>query len=59
MLMKTEKIYITKDQKKFLIDYLSRHKSAGLLTAYLQYVESKFNIHPVLFIKEKKIYRSE
>jgi len=58
-MMKTEKMHINKEQKKLLISYLSKHKGADLLTTYLLYIESKFQIHPVLFFKEKRIYRSE
>lgn len=57
--MKTEKINITKELKKFLISFLTKHKKADLLTTYLFYVEKKFDIHPVIFLKEKKIYRGE
>ncbi|MBI5274808.1 MAG: DUF2709 domain-containing protein [Chlamydiales bacterium] len=57
--MKTEKINITKDLKKSLISFLTKHKTADLLTTYLFYVEKKFEVHPVVFLKEKKIYRSE
>lgn len=57
--MKTEKITLTQDIKKKLISFLKKHKNADLLTTYLYYVQQKFHIQPVVFLKEKTVYRCE
>lgn len=56
--MKTEKITLTAPIKKLIISFLKRQKNADLLTTYLHYIENKYNIHPVIFLKEKTIFRS-
>ncbi|MCI5052515.1 MAG: DUF2709 domain-containing protein [Simkaniaceae bacterium] len=57
--METTKIVITPALKKVLHTYLSRHKRPDLLTTYLFYLENKFDIRPVVFMKEKRIYRGK
>lgn len=52
------KLVITDDLKSALESYLKKNSSAGLLNAYLFFIEHKYNIQPVLFPKEKKIYQS-
>lgn len=49
---------ITKELKSALEEFLNRNRSEELINTYLYYVEKKFNLHPVLFPKEKKIYQS-
>ena len=50
---------ITKSVKELLIDFFKKNKKADLLTAYFFFLEKKFNIQPVLFLKEKMIYQSK
>lgn len=39
--------------------FLKKTRSADLVTTYLFYLEKKFKLDPVLFIREKTIYKSE
>ncbi|MEM8727941.1 MAG: DUF2709 domain-containing protein [Chlamydiota bacterium] len=50
---------INKSLKELLIDYLKRHKKIDLLTAYFFFLEKKYNIQPVLFLREKTIFQSK
>lgn len=50
---------ITKSLKELLVDYLKKHKKADLLTTYFFFLEKKYNIQPVLFLKEKTIFQSK
>ncbi|MEX0961686.1 MAG: DUF2709 domain-containing protein [Simkaniaceae bacterium] len=50
---------ISSGLKEKLESFLKKNKKADLLTTYFFYLERKFNIHPVLFGREKKIYQSE
>ncbi len=52
-------IVITNDLQDFLKKFLEGHKKADLLTTYLFYLEKKFIVKPVVFIREKQIYQSE
>lgn len=49
---------ISKEIKSELEQFLKENESAELVTTYLFYVEKKFNLHPVLFPKDKVIYQS-
>lgn len=49
---------ITQSLKDALLDFLNKNRHAELLNTYLFFVENKFNLHPVLFPKEKTIYQS-
>ncbi|OGN61955.1 MAG: hypothetical protein A3F09_05105 [Chlamydiae bacterium RIFCSPHIGHO2_12_FULL_49_11] len=40
-------------------EFLKKNRKADLITTYLFYLEKKFKLDPVIFIKEKKIYQSE
>jgi hypothetical protein len=53
------KIVITDNLKDALFKYLKKNRKADLVTTYLFFLETKFNIKPVLFPKEKKIYQSQ
>ena len=48
---------LTKSLKELLVDYLKRHRKADLLTTYFFFLEKKYNIQPVLFLREKTIFR--
>ncbi|MBF5058728.1 DUF2709 domain-containing protein [Candidatus Neptunochlamydia vexilliferae] len=50
---------ITKSLKELLLDYLKKHRKADLLTTYFFFLEKKYHIEPVLFIREKTIYQSK
>ena len=50
---------ITKSLKDLLNDFLKKTKKADLLMTYFFFLEKKYNIQPVLFLKEKTIYQSK
>jgi hypothetical protein len=52
------KVVISEDDKNVLKQFLSENKPSELLNTYLCFIENKFNLQPVLFPKEKKIYQS-
>ena len=52
------KAVITESLKEQLVKFLEQNTKADLVTTYLFYLEKKFNLKPVLFIKEKTIYQS-
>lgn len=45
--------------KNELVRFLKKNKKADLITTYLFYLEKKFHISPVLFIRDKMIFQSE
>lgn len=52
------KIVITDKLKHELDDFLKQNRKADLVTTYLFFLEKRFHLKPVLFIKEKTIYQS-
>jgi len=52
------KIVITDKLKNELDNFLKQNRKADLVTTYLFFLEKKFQLKPVLFIKEKTIYQS-
>ena len=50
---------ITPSLKELLADYLKKHRKSDLLTTYFFFLEKKYNIQPVLFLREKTIYQSK
>ena len=42
-----------------LLKFLKKNKKADLITTYLFFLEKKFNIDPVLFIRDKMIFQSQ
>ena len=42
-----------------LKDFVSRTKNPELIATYFQYVEAKFQLKPVLFLKEKTVFKSK
>lgn len=44
--------------KKTLLQFLKKNKKAELIPTYMLFLEKEFDIQPVLFPKEKKIYQS-
>lgn len=53
------KLSIAEKTKKKLANFLEENPSAELVSAYLYFLESKFNLQPVVCPKEKTIYKSE
>ncbi|MBA3956997.1 MAG: DUF2709 domain-containing protein [Parachlamydiaceae bacterium] len=49
---------ITHELKHALTDFLNKNRAAELVNTYLFYVEKKFQLDPVLYPKEKRIYQS-
>lgn len=52
------KTVITEKLKNELDDFLKQNRKADLVTTYLFFLEKKFQLKPVLFVKEKMIYQS-
>jgi hypothetical protein len=52
------KVVITEDLQGKLLEFLRHNQNAELLSTYLCYLENKYDVHPVLFPKEKTIYQS-
>ena len=53
------KLVISENLKEDLIQFLKKNKKADLVTAYLYFIERKYQVSPVLFAKEKTIYQSQ
>ncbi len=53
------KVVISDNLKDELFKYLKKNKKADLITTYLFFLEQKYNIKPVLFPKERKIYQGK
>ncbi|NGX45920.1 MAG: hypothetical protein K940chlam2_01100 [Chlamydiae bacterium] len=52
-------LVIADNLKAELEQFLKKNKKADIITAYLFFLEIKFNIQPVLFIRDKIIYKSK
>jgi hypothetical protein len=52
-------ISVSETLKDELLRFLKKNKKADLITTYLLYLEKKFNIDPVLFIRDKMIFQSQ
>jgi hypothetical protein len=50
---------ISETLKDELLKFLKKNKKVDLITAYLFFLEKKFQISPVLFIRDKMIFQSE
>lgn len=53
------KTSISEDIQKELKGFLHENPGAELVNTYLFYVEKKFNLHPVVFVRDKMIYQGE
>ena len=51
-------IVIPETIKSEMLRFLKKNKKADLITTYLFFLEKKFNLKPVLFIRDKVIYQS-
>lgn len=52
------KVTISSELQTALRAFLKENPAAELLNAYLFYVEKRFDLHPVLFVRDKIIYQS-
>jgi hypothetical protein len=52
-------VVISEHLKEELLKFLKKDKKADLITVYLHFLEKKFNIRPVLFMREKMIFQSQ
>lgn len=52
-------VAISETLKDELLKFLKKHRKADIVTTYLFFLEKKFNISPVLFIRDKMIYQSQ
>lgn len=52
------KVVINENDKTVLKQFLEENRPAELVNTYLCFVENKFNLSPVLFPKDKKIFQS-
>jgi hypothetical protein len=52
-------VVISETLKEELERFLKKNKKADLITTYLFFLEKKYNLHPVLFIRDKTIYQSQ
>lgn len=52
-------LVISENLKNDLDKFLKKNRKSDLITTYLYFLEKKFNISPVLFLREKTIYQSQ
>ncbi len=52
-------VVISNALKDELQKFLKKNKKADLVTTYLFFLEKKYNVQPVLFVREKTIYQSQ
>lgn len=53
----TAALTIGEEQKSELLKFLKKNRNADLVTIYLVFIESKYQIRPVLFPRDKMIYQ--
>ncbi|MCB1149563.1 MAG: DUF2709 domain-containing protein [Chlamydiia bacterium] len=52
------KAALSKDQVSAVRKYVNETANPELINTYLRFIEKKFNLQPVLFPRDKKVYRS-
>lgn len=52
-------LVISETLKEELHKFFKKNRKADLITTYLFFLEHKYNVHPVLFLREKMIYQSQ
>lgn len=52
------KTAISEELQKDLKEFLQENPGAELVNTYLYFVEKRFNLHPVLFVRDKVIFQS-
>ncbi|MBI3212055.1 MAG: DUF2709 domain-containing protein [Simkania negevensis] len=50
---------LTEGLKGILRDFFKKNKKADLLSTYFFFLEKKYQVRPVVYIREKKVYQSE
>src|SRR5262245_23800870 len=53
------KLLVTESQKSVLHSFLVENPFAELVNVYLFFIGKKYNIQPVIFLRDKLMYRSE
>ena len=53
------KVVISEDLRQALKGFLKDNPTAELVSTYLLYLEKRFDLHPMLFVRDKTIYQSE
>jgi len=53
------KIVITEELKRAILDYLKARRNNDLVETYLYYLENRYDLHPVVFLRGKMIYKSQ
>lgn len=53
------KLTLSGEALSFVKEYVSQTKHPALISTYLFYIEKKFQLQPVLFVRDRIIYRSE
>ena len=49
---------LTAEQKNELLKFVKKNRGTDLVTAYLSFIEGKYNLRPVLFPRDKTIFQS-
>ncbi len=52
------KVSLTENHRAMLKEYLRNTRHPDLIATYLQYVEQKYNLAPVLFVRDKLVYQN-
>ena len=52
------KTVMSEEQRSALQQFLKKNPQAELISTYLYFIEKKFNIKPVLFVRDKIIFQS-
>ena len=52
------KVVISGEQRRALAQFLEENQSTELINTYLCFLEKKFNLEPVLYVKDKVIFQS-
>lgn len=52
-------LVISPNLKEELLQFLKKNKRSDLITAYLFFIERKYHVSPVLFIRDKTIFQSK
>lgn len=53
------KIEFANDTKRSIKEFIDRTKEVELIATYLHFVEKKFDLRPVLFVKDKIVFKNE
>ena len=56
---KMTSVVISENLKEEIEKFLKKNRKADLISTYFFFLEKKYNLHPVLFIRDKMIYQSQ